>query len=89
MLRHVSAAFDPENLILYVYLHQTFSLALVPFHHAHVALTTVLRLTTDTPPVNSDSSFHNSESSEPTKQAQNLLHGQRTIYRITSQEDYY
>ena len=70
-------------------MHQTFSLALVPFHHAHVALTTVLRLTADTPLVNSDPSSPHSESSQPTKESQNLLNGQPTIYHITSQEDCY
>jgi hypothetical protein len=70
-------------------MHQTFSLVFVPFHHAHVALTTVLHLTTDKPPVTSDPSSPYSESSQPTKESQNLLHGQPTIYRITHQEDLY
>jgi len=37
-------AYDETNLILYVSMHQIFSIFLVPFHHASVDLTTVLKL---------------------------------------------
>ncbi len=70
-------------------MHQTFSLALIPFHYAHVALTTVLYLATDKPLVTSDPSSPYSESSQPTKETQNLRHGPPTLYRITTQEDHY
>jgi hypothetical protein len=83
------AAFDDENLILYVKMHQMFSLALVPFHHARVALTTVLYLTTDKPSIISEPPSPYSESPHPTKESQSLFHGQPTVYRISSQEDYY
>ncbi|EME47818.1 hypothetical protein DOTSEDRAFT_69674 [Dothistroma septosporum NZE10] len=39
-----SVAFDETNLILYINISQVFSIWLVPFHHAHVNLTTVLQL---------------------------------------------
>lgn len=84
-----ATAFDSENLMLYVAMHQTFSLALIPFHHAHVALTTVLHLTTDKLLIHSDPSSPLSETSQPTKESQNLLHGQPIAYRITTQEDFY
>jgi hypothetical protein len=70
-------------------MHQVFSLALFPFHHANVALTTVLHLMTDEPPIASDPSSPYSEISQPTKESQNLLHGQPHLYRITMQEDFY
>jgi hypothetical protein len=84
-----NTAFDRENLLLYVYMHQDFRLALVPFHHAHARLTTLLRLTSDKHTMTADPSSPYSESSQPTKESQSLLHGQPTLYRITSQEDFY
>lgn len=70
-------AFDTQNLILYVFMHQIFSLAGVPFHHGHVVLTTVLHLTIENTPVTSDppSPVTSSETSRP------------TIYLIIKQED--
>lgn len=38
---------DENNLKLYVTLHQTFAIWLIPFHVSPVTLTTVLNLTTD------------------------------------------
>jgi hypothetical protein len=84
-----ATAFDHENLVLYVSIHQIFSLAVVPFHQARIGLTTVLHLTTDKPPVASDPSSPHSESSAPAKVSQNLLLGQPTTYRISTQEDLY
>jgi len=43
-LRINSVAFDDKHDILYVNLNQTFSIWLIPFHHSHVNLTTVLYL---------------------------------------------
>jgi len=43
-LRINSIAFDESHSILYVNLNQTFSIWLIPFHHSHVNLTTVLYL---------------------------------------------
>lgn len=88
-LRLLTSAFDSGTLMLYVSIRQIFSLALFPFHHANVALTTVLHLTTDEPPIASDPSSPFSEISQPTKESQNLLHGQPNLYRIAKQEDLY
>jgi hypothetical protein len=88
-LRLLTSVFDSETLLLYVSIRQIFSLALFPFHHANVALTTVLHLTTDKPSIASDPSSPYSEISQPTKESQNLLHGQPNLYRIAKQEDLY
>ncbi|PWY88244.1 hypothetical protein BO70DRAFT_427058 [Aspergillus heteromorphus CBS 117.55] len=42
-----SVAYDKPNQKLYVTMHQTFSIWLIPFHSSPVHLTTVLSLTTD------------------------------------------
>lgn len=47
-------AFDKENLLLYVSIHQNFKLWAVPFYNAPVKLVTVLQLTTDPIPQPSD-----------------------------------
>ncbi len=70
-------------------MHQTFSLAVIPFHRAHVALTTVLRLTAKQPPAASETSSSHSESPQSTKESQNLFDEEPTVYRIISQEDFY
>ncbi|EXJ89486.1 hypothetical protein A1O3_02553 [Capronia epimyces CBS 606.96] len=49
-----SVAFDKENLLLYVSMHQNFKLWVVPFYNAPVKLVTVLQLTTDPFPHASD-----------------------------------
>ncbi len=67
-------------------MHQTFSLAVIPFHRAHVALTTVLHLTTDTPFSDTEPSSPSSEILLPIKDSQ---HAHPTVYRITKQEDFY
>jgi len=80
-----SLAFDPQNLILYVSIHQVFSLAVIPFHRADVALTTVLHLTTEKSSETSDPSsplMPYSETLPPTKESQHLLYAQPTIYLI-------
>ena len=41
----VSPAYDPDHLVLYVNLSQIFRIWAIPFHSAHVNLTTVLHLT--------------------------------------------
>ncbi|GKZ64245.1 hypothetical protein AnigIFM50267_003708 [Aspergillus niger] len=42
-----SVAYDKPNQKLYLQISQLFSIWAIPFHHAHVHLTTVLDLTTD------------------------------------------
>lgn len=43
--RLISPAYDPQHLVLYVNLSQIFRIWAIPFHSAHVNLTTVLHLT--------------------------------------------
>jgi hypothetical protein len=91
-LTSASPAFDAQNLILYVSMHQVFSLAVIPFHRADVALTTVLHLTTKKSSVISDPSsplMSYSETLPPTKESQHLLYAQPTIFLIAKQEDFY
>ncbi|KAK4968744.1 hypothetical protein LTR66_011772, partial [Elasticomyces elasticus] len=45
------SAFDKKAMLLYVTMHQTFSIQYIPFHCAYVGLTTVLHLTTDPQPL--------------------------------------
>ncbi|KAL9105424.1 MAG: hypothetical protein Q9227_009385 [Pyrenula ochraceoflavens] len=45
-LQILSVAFDKQNLLLYVTIHQVFAIWFIPFYRAPVTLTTVLQLTT-------------------------------------------
>lgn len=47
---HTWLAFDKQNLLLYVSIHQNFKLWFVPFYNAPVKLVTVLQLSTDPDP---------------------------------------
>lgn len=53
-----SLAFDKERLLLYVFIHQTFRLRVVPFYNAPVELVTVLQLVKG--PLDSASTPHKS-----------------------------
>ena len=83
------AAFDHQSLILYVSMHQPSAWLLSHFHHAHVAFTTVLHLTTERPSSDSDPSSPTSQILLPAKESQSLLHAQPRVYRIAKQEDLY
>lgn len=82
------AAFDQDNLKLYVTISQIFSIFVIPFYTAPVTLTTVLTLTTDPSEYRGYLDFehrdHDDQSSEETK-----VNGEKTRYWISSQDDLY
>jgi hypothetical protein len=67
-------------MLLYVSLHQTFSIQFLPFHKSHVSLTTVLHLTKLQP-------FPTLKSQHEVKATQRT--DTRSKYYITSQNDLY
>lgn len=79
-LIHYSAAFDKQAMLLYVTLHQVFSIQFLPFHKSHVSLTTVLHLT-------KLQTFPTETSSHEVKASQRIDGCSR--YYITSQNDLY
>ena len=73
-------AFDRHALLLYVTIHQLFSIWFIPFHRAPARLTTVLQLTTDP-------SFPQSQEQHALKPPQYT--SARKKYYIQSQNDLY
>jgi len=79
-LRIDSVAFDKHAMLLYVSMHQTFSIQFLPFHKSHVSLTTVLHLT-QLQPFPTQISQHEVKITQRTDG--------RSKYYITSQNDLY
>ena len=80
ILKFHLTAFDKHAMLLYVSLHQIFSIQFLPFHKSHVSLTTVLHLTKlNTFPA--PTSQHEVKASQRTDG--------RAKYYITSQNDLY
>ncbi|KAL9614005.1 MAG: hypothetical protein Q9167_001485 [Letrouitia subvulpina] len=88
-------AFDEKNLALYVSLHQTFRIFLVPFFAAHVYLTTVLKLVRLPPPPPPPQASY-TESMGPYVAPNDGIHRdqplkseEKRLYYIRSQNDLY
>lgn len=79
-LTSVPIAFDQQAMLLYVSMHQVFSIWILPYHKANVSITTVLHL------VKSESL---AESGAPHERKHAQHTEGRTKYYIQSQQDMY
>ncbi|EXJ95433.1 hypothetical protein A1O1_00554 [Capronia coronata CBS 617.96] len=73
-----SVAFDKDNLLLYVSMHQNFKLWVVPFYNAPVKFVTVLQLTTDPIPHGPEPSEFAEKSPSP-EQGNGEMKGRRKV----------
>jgi ATP-dependent Clp protease adapter protein ClpS len=84
-----SVAFDAQNLLLYVSIHQIFKIQWIPFHNSDVRLTTVLKLVEDEARKHEIEEFSTKQAKKMLKNDYAALRAPHKRYLIQAQNDLY